>query len=247
MTDTKIATAAAFAGVTDLGNLTDVLDNAAADRPTSTGMKPFLKMEKDGTWVYGPENIEVQPGSLWAVNPASLMRGYICWTSYPDEMKRKNERLGEVMVPLSGRRPLITELPEYHDPDGLNGGQPWPWTDAMGVDLVCLTGEDEGTEVVYNTNSKSGVRMLNEYFDELMVKAREGKPIAVVEMSKDSYPHKKYGKIVTPVFDVKEWRPADDTGAPKAVEKAETPAAPADKKNAGNAPAPTRSRRRPAA
>ena len=39
----------------------------------------IIKMDKTGAWVLGAEQTEIEPDSLWAVNPFSFMHGYIAW------------------------------------------------------------------------------------------------------------------------------------------------------------------------
>jgi hypothetical protein len=50
-----------------------------------------------------------------------------------------------------------------------------------------------------------------------------GKCIPICELNADSYPHKKYGKIYTPLFDIKRWVMPDasdlGTAPAKAVEE----------------------------
>ena len=64
------------------------------------------------------------------------------------------------------------------------------------------------------------------------------KPVAIVRLKKDHYQHKSYGRIYTPVFEIKEWVSMDGDKADAAPEADEAPAA---------EEAPTTGRRRRAA
>ena len=260
MSDTT-AVAAAQAAQGALAGLKKAAAKTKEELPAVTGMHPYLKLEKTGNWVYGPEDIEVQEGSLWAINPLSFKHGWTCWTSYPSDMKKKNENKGKVMVPLGADKPEVENLTQYMDPDGLNNGQPWPWTAAMSVELTCLNGEDEGTVVVYDTNSTGGVRLLSAYFDKMMAHLDTEDPVAIVTLDSDSYKHQTYGKVITPLFEYEDWVGLDevlDGKAPAIEDKGEPEAEPEvdevipDEPDVEDAEVvdeepPKRTRRRPAA
>ena len=59
------------------------------------------------------------------------------------------------------------------------------------------------------------------------VEADQAKPVPVVELKRDHYTHKSYGKIFTPVFDVKRWVGMDGeaTDEPEGESEAEAPTA----------------------
>lgn len=220
----------------DLEGLKDAVKVADTDRAPIVGGDPFLKLTKDGTWEYGPENIEVQPGSLWAIDPTSFLRGYTCWTDYPKELRRKNDKMGEIMVPLGAKRPDEKTLPEHIDRDS---GTKWPWTPALGVVMVCLTGEDKGQRVLYTTNSKSGTRLLDKYFEKMKVNLAENRPVAVIELKHDSYQDKTWGKTIIPFFEYAEWRALEDATPIEQAEQEPEPAVEDQRKPVG------RSRRAP--
>src|SRR5690606_30092879 len=101
--------------VASLSSLKSGLQNVASTIVTAGG-DPFLRLLTDGTWVYGADNVEVQEGSLWALNPFSIMHGWVSWTDHPG--KQANEIVGEVMVPAGQPLPAQTELRDTG----------WPWT-----------------------------------------------------------------------------------------------------------------------
>jgi len=75
------------------------------------------------------------------------------------------------------------------------------------VSLKCLSGEDKGMEARFATTSVGGKRSMHALALKVADQADKNpdKLVAVVKLLSDHYPHKTYGKIYTPVFDVVEW------------------------------------------
>ena len=84
MNDNDIETGAALPAqaqsraAASLQELRRGLTNAKAAAPIRT-LKPLLRMLKGGSWVCGREDAEVEPDSTWAINPFSILHGYVCW------------------------------------------------------------------------------------------------------------------------------------------------------------------------
>ena len=154
----------------------------------------ILKMDKGGHWIYGAEQTEVESDSTWAVNPFSFIHGYIAWGD--------GEVLGEMMVPVTEPKP---ELPPV--PHGAKKG----WEVQVGMSLKCLSGPDKGLGVRYTTTSVGGKRAVNTLGVAIAAQCETtpGKPVPVVALKKDSYQHKSYGKIYTPVFEIQDWASMD--------------------------------------
>jgi hypothetical protein len=170
----------------------------------------ILKMDKGGHWIYGAEQTEVESDSTWAVNPFSFIHGYIAWGD--------GEVLGEMMVPVTEPKP---ELPPV--PHGAKKG----WEVQVGMSLKCLSGPDKGLEVRFTTTSVGGKRAVNTLGVAIAAQCETtpGKPVPVVALKKDSYQHKSYGKIYTPVFEIQDWASMD--GQTEEAEEAKEEAAPA--------------------
>jgi hypothetical protein len=109
------------------------------------------------------------------------------------------------------------------------------------MSIKCLSGADTGMEARYTTTSvggKKGVQALAVAIATQVDKDQD-KPVPVVELGKEHYTHKSYGRIYTPVFKVIDWVSMDvnasepNTEVESAFEE-EAPAA---------APATTRRRR----
>lgn len=169
----------------------------------AAGGDPFLRLLQDGTWVYGAENIEVEEGSSWAVNPLSLKHGWVSWTDHPG--KQANEIVGEVMVPMTSPLPLQTEMRDTG----------WPWVQQLSFDIKCLDGEDKGVQVLYKTTSVGGMAAIKTLIGKIMAQldVAPGKPVPVIHLGSDHYSHKKYGKTFTPVLEIVDWIDMEGAGA----------------------------------
>jgi pyruvate/2-oxoglutarate dehydrogenase complex dihydrolipoamide acyltransferase (E2) component len=204
--------------VASLQTLKQGLANVKTSLPETTG-EPFLRL--DGVWLYGPENIEVEPGSQWAINPLSFKHGFCSWTRHPAESKKKNELVGEVMVAMTAPKPAQVELRDTG----------WDWNDQVSFQLKCLTGEDVGEQVLYKNSSKGGINATGELIGAIMAQLDKdpSRPVPVVTLDKDFYNHKTYGRTDIPVFKIERWVELSDelpADAPAAQsEPAKEPAA----------------------
>ena len=173
----------------------------------------ILKMDKTGHWVFGADQTEVEDDSTWAINPFSFVHGFIAWGD--------GEVLGEKMVPVAEPLPEVDPAP----PQAKNG-----WQKQVGLSLKCVSGEDEGLECRYATTSVGGVRSVQALAVAIATQVEKDatKPVPVVQLKKDSYNHKSYGKIFTPVFKIIEWVSMDGNKADQApAEQAAVEEAPA--------------------
>lgn len=182
-------------------------------RPMSGDGSLYLKMAKDGEWSYGAEEEVPEDGSKWAVNPHSVQQGYICWSTNEED---NGPPLDEVMYDVGDDVPPISQM--THTENG-------KWTDQLAVAMQCVSGDDKGLDVIYKTNSKSGVRELNALVDKILAQAAKDPQniVPLVTLGHDSYKHKKYGKIYTPELTVVDWvsmeGPAEDAPEPAEEEK----------------------------
>jgi hypothetical protein len=186
-------------------NLPSVKSLATALRTIETDVggagTVIIKMDKTGHWVFGADQTEIEDGSTWAVNPFSFVHGYIAWGD--------GEVLAEKMVSVSQPLPELEAAP----PGAKKG-----WETQVGMSIKCLDGEDKGMEARYTTTSvggKKGVQALAVAI-ATQVEKDQAKPVPVVELGKEHYTHKSYGRIFTPVFKVLEWVSMD--GAVEASE-----------------------------
>lgn len=179
---------------------------------------PFLRMLKDGEWVYGQEDIEVETGSLWAANPLSIEHGWTAWDRSP-KADNSNGPLGEVMVPQSAPLPNKAELKDV--------GTDWEYQTS--IVFQCLNGTDKGEQVKYKASSVGASKAMDELVKAIsrQLDADETKPVPVVKFANSTYSHKQYGKVYEPVLDIVDWLPLTDE-MPEVAEpeaKAEEPKA----------------------
>jgi len=176
----------------------------------SSSTQPILRMQKDGVWVYGAENIEVEEGSIWAFNVMSVQHGFTCWTNYPDKGpdKRKNEFKGEAYASLFSDALDPYKLPKHEDAFGT----PCEWKPASTVELVCTNGEDAGEQVIYKPSSVGGGNFMDAILAAIDKQIDTGSDeiIPLIELDDDHYDNKNYGKTYVPKFKIKGWRAADD-------------------------------------
>ena len=183
----------------------------------------YLRLHKGGFWVYGSDDTEVEEDSQWAVNPASFAIGFIAWP----EGDNVGAPLGEEMRSISQGPMMKSELP------AAEGGD---WQQQVGMQLMCVSGEDTGTEVIFKASSKGGIGGFNDFLNQVLthLKANSGteEVVPVIDLQVTSYKHTKYGKIYTPVFAVKSWTTMDDMPVEGADEDEEEDEAPPVKKKA---------------
>lgn len=185
-----------MSNITNFGgaNLPSVQSLSTALRALEVDIGPsgtvIIKMDKTGHWVFGANQTPIEEGSVWAANPFSFVHGYIAWGV--------GTVLAEKLVSVSEPLPELDPPPE-----GAERG----WEMQVGMVLVCLNGRDKGLQARYTATSvggKRGVRVLG-----LAVKSRvdtdAAKPVPLIDLRSDSYMHKKYGKVITPIFDIIDW------------------------------------------
>lgn len=209
-------------------NLPSVKSLATALRTIETDVggagTVIIKMDKTGHWVFGADQTEIEDDSTWAVNPFSFVHGYIAWGD--------GEVLAEKMVSVSQPLPELEAAP----PGAKKG-----WETQVGMSIKCLDGEDKGMEARYTTTSVGGKKAVQALAVAIatQVEKDQSKPVPVVELGKEHYTHKSYGRIFTPIFKVLEWVGMDgEAQAEEAPEAIEAPveaeaAAPARRRRSG--------------
>ncbi len=200
------------------------LANVRQQMAPTMGGDMLLRLLTDGTFAYGPENIEPEEGSLWAINPYSIQHGWACW--------RDGELLGEVMVGSSEPLPPRDALPDY--------GADAPWKQQMQLQLQCRSGEDTGVNVRYKSTAVGFANACRELMDQIIAQARSGsrRVVPLITLESDSYQHKKHGKTYVPVLTIQQWIDIDGN-AEEAPEEPEIE----DNSEGQPEPAPERPRR----
>jgi hypothetical protein len=153
---------------------------------------PYLRLTRQGDWVYGPDGVPAGQGRF-IIHPASFQHGYISWSD-DDGPARV---LGEVMVPFSEPDPGRDALPET--------GTSWDEQIAF-----MIAGVDSKVTLLYKTTSLGGRRANQRIIEAILSRDDSDSNTApVVKLEVDSYRHKKYGEIFVPIFDIVGW--ADPT------------------------------------
>ena len=177
------------ANLPSLQDLSSVLRTIKSDiGPSGT---VILKMDKTGHWVFGADATEIEEGSLWAVNPFSFVHGYIAWGN--------GEVLGEKLVSLKSPLPELDPAP---------AGAARGWEFQLGMTLVCTNGEDKGMQARYTTTSVGGKKALEQLGAVAIADQVDKDPVkcvALLTLKSEHYQHKKYGKVITPVFEITDW------------------------------------------
>jgi hypothetical protein len=214
---TSPATTKAGGALAALGNLKSAISNVKASVVIAGG-DPILRLGRDGKWVYGPENIELDNGTRMAVNPLSLRHGLVCWKVIPQGSKEKPELYGKMLVSAGQPKPQPTQAHDKNgDPVDHNAH---PWADVVGVDLAFIDGEEKGDRVVYEPSSTGGLRAMDDLMSAIMraIDEHPETPVAIVELDSDHYNHSSYGKTYIPIFNIVDWVSMDTTEAPAAAE-----------------------------
>ena len=205
------------ANLPSVTSLSTALRSIATDVGAST--TAIIKMDRTGHWVFGADQTEAEADATWAVNPFSFVHGFIAWGD--------GEVLGEKLVPVTEPLPEVEAAPH-----GAKKG----WEPQTGLSLKCISGEDAGMEARFTTTSVGGRKAVQALAVEIaaQVEKDQSKPVPVVRLEKDSYSHKSYGRIYTPVFKVVQWVGMNGN---------ETDAEATEKVASEEAPAPGRRRR----
>ena len=208
-------------GLGALGALRTGLQNVRTKLP-EVGGSPYLRLLKDGDWVFGQEDNAVAKGTEAVVNPLSIKHGYSCWTNRPTG-QGPNESLGEIMVGLNQPLQAIHELPQHSDP---KTGASCPWKDQLSMDIKFIAGKHSGTQVLYKVSSVGGLNAARTVLDAILTKLEDGTPFVcpIIKLDSDSYKHATYGKTYVPKIEVVGWmdlegneEDAEDDGAPEPV------------------------------
>ena len=188
----------------------------------------YMKFAK-GEWVFGAEDTPIEDDSLWALNPMSIRQGFQAWVD--------NELAGEETASMFEPPIVKTALPAV-----ATGGENRGWQSVIVFNMKCTKGEDEGTEVEFKTSSVGGIKEASKMINTILAQVSEdpSKPVPIIELSSDSYKHKKFGKVYTPVMEVKQWISMETTNT-QAIEKEPEPEVEKEEEPAAK---PTRRRQR---
>lgn len=192
-----VATRTASTAIGALQSLKAGIANVQQTMVKKSG-NPFLRMLKDGAWVYGQEDIDVETGSLWAANPLSIEHGWVAWRR-GEKVDNSGGPLGEVMVPQHLPLPAKTSLNDV--------GADAPWEYQMSIEFRCLNGTDKGEQVLYKAASVGASKAMDDLIKAISAQLDkdETHPVPVVKFDSSTYDHKTYGKTYEPIIEVFDW------------------------------------------
>jgi hypothetical protein len=178
---------------TDMASVAQSMAKVGAmSRNVGSGL--FLKFNKQGEWLFGADEDEVESEDFFAVNPLSFTNGFIGW--------RSGSVVGEHMCPVTQGMPCTeAELDPIESSKQGDG-----WNAQLGLTMRSMDA-DEPLELIYNTSSRGGKQSISKLAEEIsqrIVDAPEA-CVPVVSLLADSYKHKQYGTIYTPVLAVIAW------------------------------------------
>lgn len=172
---------------------------------------------KNGEFLAGQDQAEVPIGTRLAVNMQGLRVGWRRW--FKDELTDDLTELLVDQMPLKQRNEL-GDLDEklWDSDDKGNPRDPWQFTNV--IEFVST----EGETYIYSTGSKGGLgaigKLCKAYGKEY--RQRPGQ-VPVIDLERDSYNHKTYGKTYFPVFNLVDWVDEDALDAIAGEKPAEEP------------------------
>ena len=178
----------------------------------SPGSNAFLKLNRVGYWIFGEDDLEVEEDSQRAVNCQSFAMGYIAWPT-----GGLGAPIGEQMASIYAAPPVEGNLPAVES----------RWQRQVAMQLVCLTGEDEGEQVLYQASTMGGTKAFGQLLEQIQKHLGSGKagkntmPVLVLES--DSYKNKDGIEVNFPIFTIKKWAENLGFDAPEAEEEEEEP------------------------
>ncbi len=209
--------------IAGLANMQVIAKQSSPDR------MGFMKYAQ-GVYSFGSDDIEVEKGSEWAVNPTAFAHGWIAWG---DGVVLGHETASMIEPPipkasLEEHRYIETDAQSGTETEVVAEWKPW-----RGIQLVCLSGVDEGEQLLLS-NSSMG---FNNAFARLVTACVEhmsedpSTPVPIVLLQSGGYKHKikTRGFIHTPEFEIIDWEnmdatsvaPDDDDEAPEKPEEPE--------------------------
>lgn len=187
----------------DKAKLSQALAGFSAAKNTLMG-KALLRFTKQGVWVFGVDSEVLKNGTVLIGNPASLSSGYVAWWQSQIE--------GEVMQPLSLGPVDPTKLSPVNS-GGIPPGKKQPsgkgWENQASIDLI--TQADVPLSLIYKSSSMGGMKTLLTLAGEIAFGMDENpaRVYPLIELDVDSYVHKEYGQVFTPVLAIVGWLGAD--------------------------------------
>lgn len=192
-----------------LAALRSALNTVTAVLPASDGGMPYLRLLKDGEWVFGKDDVVVQQGTKAVVDVKSAKVGYACWTDRAKN-KMKDVRLGEVMADVFKGEPVPREadLPKHVDPET---GEPAQWKLQASFVVKLLDGDNAGQPLLWKTSSYNGLLSASELSRQIAARVDEGNEAVFPVIEIRSVAAKNaYGRFYKPDMRIVGWMTEDE-------------------------------------
>lgn len=176
----------------------------------------FLKFNK-GEWQAGQNSDEVPLGTRLVVNMSELSIGWIRWENGSPAERRLN-LLTSGIKPERREDLGFDDQSEWETNDDGDPQDPWNFTNELP-----MADPKDGTQYTFSASSKGSIGCIG---NACKAYAREyqQKPglVPVMELRRDSYIHKKHGKLYVPVLEIVEWISNDGVPPAKQDDDAST-------------------------
>lgn len=199
---------------------------AAYGQEAASSTGDFLKFSK-GEWLKGQNDDEVELGTKLAANMMEMSIGWIRW----EDKKPVERRMGLLSQGFKPEtRPALgfTDQSEWEVDKDSKPQDPWSFTNELPVADI-----ETGEQMVISMSSKGGIgaigNLCKAYGKE---RGAKGDLVPVIELDRDSYKHKEYGKTYVPVMKLADW--IENGLVPDAPQEASDEEEPAPQKNAGS-------------
>lgn len=190
---------------------------------SKVGMQGTFLTFKNGEYLAGQDATEIPLGTKMAANMNGLRIGWRRW--FADQLTDDRTLLLIDQQTVEPRNSLGDDDPALWEKDNAGKARdPWQLTNV----LEFVNGE--GESFIYATGSKGGIGAIGQLC-KAYGKLYRQKPgqAPIVELGRDSYMHKEFGKTYFPVFTITGWTDEDSltiADAPAAEEERVAPPSP---------------------
>lgn len=198
---------------------------AAYGQEAASGSGDFLKFSK-GEWLKGQNDDEVELGTRLAANMAELSIGWIRW----EDGKPAERRMGLL---AQGHKPEArndlgyADQSQWEDDETGKPKDPWNFTNELPLANI-----ETGEQMTFSASSKGGIgaigNLCKAYGKEY--RQRDGL-VPIIELQRDSYKHKVYGKTYVPLIPIVDW--VENGSIPEPAQGDEEPETPVAEKATG--------------
>lgn len=183
----------------------DLVKNLSALASAKTALmgKALLRLTKTGQWVFGADSDEYD-GTPLVANPASFASGYVAWY--------QGQKEGEHMQPLS-MGPVdpqsLEPVKSGTVPPGAKEVSGRGWENQFSLELVSR--HDTPVHLLYATAAVGGTRALLTLAGDIAYAIIEDprRSYPLIKLGVDSYKHKQYGTVFTPLLEITGWLDAE--------------------------------------